>query len=324
MKNKKFSRVIALAAAAALSMGCITMNAFAGEFTSGGEAEVVNEPAADLGGDLFGDGTGTEEPVVEDVVPEENAAGDDLEGFDLFQDGASEGTEDGAAFSDTEGVFGDETEPEVTTQAAIVLNYDEYVFHAVGETVLLAATVSGVESAEEPVEEPAAEEEIVEEEETETEVFGAEEPVAELQETEAAAEESVEEPASPAADAVVWSSSDAAVAAVDENGLVSAVAAGEAIITCTLAADQNVTAVCKVTVETGCELPEHVHSFEDCLVRELICDHVSEEEHTAQCFNNYWKCGMEEHVHNEECFENTEESQEVVEEVVETEVFTSN
>ncbi|MBO5748469.1 MAG: Ig-like domain-containing protein, partial [Muribaculaceae bacterium] len=47
---------------------------------------------------------------------------------------------------------------------------------------------------------------------------------------------------------VEWSSSDKTVAVVDENGVVTAVAVGEAIITATTADGSNISATCKVTV----------------------------------------------------------------------------
>ena len=47
---------------------------------------------------------------------------------------------------------------------------------------------------------------------------------------------------------VVWSSSDEAVATVDENGLVTAIAVGEATITATTVDGSNLSASCKVTV----------------------------------------------------------------------------
>ncbi|MBO5747983.1 MAG: Ig-like domain-containing protein, partial [Muribaculaceae bacterium] len=47
---------------------------------------------------------------------------------------------------------------------------------------------------------------------------------------------------------VKWSSSDETVAVVDENGVVTAVAVGEAIITATTVDDSNLSATCKVTV----------------------------------------------------------------------------
>ena len=49
---------------------------------------------------------------------------------------------------------------------------------------------------------------------------------------------------------VTWTSSDPAVATVDENGLVTAVAAGAATITATTNDGTNLTATCEVTVET--------------------------------------------------------------------------
>ena len=48
---------------------------------------------------------------------------------------------------------------------------------------------------------------------------------------------------------VFWLSSNDAVATVDENGLVTAIAVGEAIITATTADGSNLSATCKVTVE---------------------------------------------------------------------------
>jgi len=47
---------------------------------------------------------------------------------------------------------------------------------------------------------------------------------------------------------VVWASSDETVATVDENGVVTAVAAGKAVITAAAAADENITATCEVSV----------------------------------------------------------------------------
>ena len=47
---------------------------------------------------------------------------------------------------------------------------------------------------------------------------------------------------------VEWSSSDETVAVVDENGVVTAIAVGEAIITATTADGSNLSATCKVTV----------------------------------------------------------------------------
>ena len=47
---------------------------------------------------------------------------------------------------------------------------------------------------------------------------------------------------------VEWSSSDESVAVVDENGVVTAVAVGEATITATTVDDSNLSATCKVTV----------------------------------------------------------------------------
>ena len=47
---------------------------------------------------------------------------------------------------------------------------------------------------------------------------------------------------------VEWSSSDETVAVVDENGVVTAIAVGEAIITATTVDDSNLSATCKVTV----------------------------------------------------------------------------
>ena len=316
MKHNKFSRFLALGVAAALSVGCISLNAFAGEFSSGAEeAVVVEEPAVD-GMNLFGDGAVLEGNDTDGAPVEGVLENDDVTG-ELFQDGTGAGTTD-VVFGDTAGeLFSDETEP--ASQAAIILNYGEFVFNAVGESVLLAATVSGVEPVvvEAPVEE-VAQEEVLAEEEADVEFFAVSEdveaPVEETPVAEAASE-------APAANAVLWASSDEAVVTVDANGLVCAVGGGEAIITCTLAADQNVTATCKVTVNGACETPEHVHEIE-CLVRELVCDHVSEEEHTADCFQNSWGCGMEEHVHNEECFE--EATDVVSEEEVDFETFTSN
>ena len=47
---------------------------------------------------------------------------------------------------------------------------------------------------------------------------------------------------------VVWTSSDETVATVDENGLVTAVAAGKAVITAAAAADETISATCAVSV----------------------------------------------------------------------------
>ena len=52
-----------------------------------------------------------------------------------------------------------------------------------------------------------------------------------------------------------------------------------------------------------CTLEEHIHTVEECYVRELICDHVSDDEHTADCFENMFVCGCEEHVHDaKDCY----------------------
>ena len=51
-----------------------------------------------------------------------------------------------------------------------------------------------------------------------------------------------------------------------------------------------------------CALAEHVHTVEDCYQRTLICEHVSEEEHEAACYDNKFICGYEEHVHTSTCF----------------------
>ncbi len=51
-----------------------------------------------------------------------------------------------------------------------------------------------------------------------------------------------------------------------------------------------------------CALAEHVHTVEDCYRRTLICEHVSEEEHEAECYDNKFICGYEEHVHTSTCF----------------------
>ena len=47
---------------------------------------------------------------------------------------------------------------------------------------------------------------------------------------------------------LIWSSSDEAVATVSEEGLVTGVAAGSAVITCKCASDPTVKATCEVTV----------------------------------------------------------------------------
>ena len=48
-----------------------------------------------------------------------------------------------------------------------------------------------------------------------------------------------------------------------------------------------------------CGLEEHIHE-DECYFRELICDEGhSDDEHTAACFNNMFICGYEEHVHEE-------------------------
>ncbi len=49
-------------------------------------------------------------------------------------------------------------------------------------------------------------------------------------------------------DAVIWSSSDEAIATVDETGTVTGIAEGEAVLTATLAGDTSITASCIVTV----------------------------------------------------------------------------
>ena len=56
------------------------------------------------------------------------------------------------------------------------------------------------------------------------------------------------EPANATNPAVTWTSDNATVATVDENGLVTAVAAGTATIYATSAADSNIQAACAVTV----------------------------------------------------------------------------
>lgn len=60
------------------------------------------------------------------------------------------------------------------------------------------------------------------------------------------------EPADAANQKVIWSTSDESVAAVDENGLVTALAAGKATVTVTTE-DGNYTASCEVTVEKQAE-----------------------------------------------------------------------
>ena len=49
-------------------------------------------------------------------------------------------------------------------------------------------------------------------------------------------------------DAVIWASSDKSIATVDENGKVTGVSEGEAVITAALAEDASITASCTVTV----------------------------------------------------------------------------
>ncbi len=63
------------------------------------------------------------------------------------------------------------------------------------------------------------------------------------------------EPEGAARRQLVWRSSDEEVATVDDEGNVSAIATGEALISASLAEDSGITAVCKVTVsvETGVE-----------------------------------------------------------------------
>ncbi|MDE7420814.1 MAG: Ig-like domain-containing protein [Muribaculaceae bacterium] len=56
---------------------------------------------------------------------------------------------------------------------------------------------------------------------------------------------------------LAWSSSDEAIATVDENGLVTAIAAGECVITVALASDETVKAECTVTVKAKEENPEN-------------------------------------------------------------------
>ena len=60
--------------------------------------------------------------------------------------------------------------------------------------------------------------------------------------------EAIVEPEEVADKSVTWSSSDETIATVDENGVVTGVAIGEATITATLNADPSISATCAVTV----------------------------------------------------------------------------
>jgi hypothetical protein len=66
---------------------------------------------------------------------------------------------------------------------------------------------------------------------------------------------------------VTWTSSDEKVATVDEDGKVTAVAAGTATITCTATDGSGVSATCEVTV-TEVESPEKPWVFDDVTVNE--------------------------------------------------------
>lgn len=205
-------------------------------------------------------------------------------------------------------LYGSSDEQSVAGQTKITLNYDAYTMTTVGETLMLVATVTDPAQAEEEVAVPETSEEeiaVIDEnaEYVEEEVLSD---TTEVSEDSALVETTViDELVAEVAefeDNVSWTSSNEEVATVDELGMVTAVASGEAIITCTLDADQNVTATCTITVSATCALQEHVHSRENCFVRELICSHTFEEEHTADCYMNMFVCGLEEHVHDEDCF----------------------
>lgn len=288
MKRTKLSRFMSVVLAGTMIIGCISLSTYAEELVVDVEeiTESINEIAEE--------NVSTEEEEII-VAEEEEILGDSSNDIDV-QEPTDETIEDvnesDEQLLDLSGMLdGANMEAYLAdgidlqaAMATITLNYETYTLNTAGETVLLTANVATMN--------PVAAE--VEETEDTTEAENGDEEAMIMPEAEVTAEYNVS-----------WISSDESVATVDEMGMVAAVSSGQAIITCTLDENPNVMATCLVVVNTDCTLQEHVHSREECFVRELICNHTSEDEHTADCYLNKFVCGLEEHVHDENCFENT-------------------
>lgn len=292
MKRTKLSRLMSVVLAGTMVMGCISLSTYAEEVIGDVEEisvsveEIAENETEVIEDNFFAD----EEEII--VADEEEILGDASDDADVQEPTDEMIGEDGEQLLDLSGML-DGANMEayladgINLQAAmatITLNYETYTLNTAGETVLLTANVATMN--------PVAAE--VEETEDTTEAENGDEEAMIMPEAEVTAEYNVS-----------WISSDESVATVDEMGMVAAVSSGQAIITCTLDENPNVMATCLVVVNTDCTLQEHVHSREECFVRELICNHTSEDEHTADCYLNKFVCGLEEHVHDENCFENT-------------------
>lgn len=299
MKHKNWSRGISFTLAGVMIIGCISFSTYAEEFINDIEDyadEIIqlndtNEINIDEGEIFIEENKASEENSlvnddttaildVEEVVTESSENETELTIKDEDLTITIEGE---VNTSDVEAQMSELSDQQKGNETIIVLNYENYTLGMAGETVMLVATVDLKNENQDTAVEEA-------ENMTEVEDF--------VEETELLVTESVEENIYQ----LSWSSSDETIAKVDDSGIVTAVASGEAIITCTLVSEENVTAMCTITVTGECTLKEHVHSREECFVRELICSHTSEQEHTDACFVNKFVCGMEEHVHDEDCF----------------------